>query len=245
MNLPPLPPNAHAQPLLPAQGAVELLFLLFHGAGAHAGQMDGLAKALREQYPQAAIVALDAPQRLPSEAVDGCQWFDEAEQGLVAGVAAALPGFVATVRQWAQAFALDWPRVALAGFSQGGLMALEAVQAEAQLAGRVLSFGAAPLARPVQAPEGCTLHLLHGQRDEAVPYAHVVDAAQAWVDLGADLTADVLPNVHHEMAPALIERAMHQLRTFIPARLWREAVTTAAEMEQADRQALNDRGTLH
>lgn len=245
MNLPPLPPNAHAQPLLPAHGPVELLFLLFHGAGAHAGQMDGLAQALREQYPQAAIVALDAPHRLPSETVDGFRWFDEAEQGLVAGVAAALPGFVATVRQWAQAFALDWPRVALGGFSQGGLMALEAVQTEAQLAGRVMSFGAAPLAPPVQAPEGCTLHLLHGQRDEAVPYAHVVDAAQAWVDLGADLTADVLPNVHHEMAPVLIERAMHQLRTFIPARLWREAVSTASEMEQADRQALNDRGPLH
>ncbi|RVT88816.1 dienelactone hydrolase family protein [Inhella crocodyli] len=245
MNLPPLPAHAHAQPLLPAQGAVELLFLLFHGAGAHAGQMDGLAQALRAQYPQAAIVALDAPLRLPAKAIDGFQWFDEAEQGLVAGVAAALPGFVATVRQWAQAFALDWPRVALGGFSQGGLMALEAVQAEARLAGRVMSFGAAPLARPVSAPEGCTLHLLHGQRDEAVPYAHVVDAAQAWVDLGADITADVLPHVHHEMAPVLIERAMHQLRTFIPARLWREAVSTASEMERADQQALNDRGTLH
>ena len=132
MNLPPLPAHAHAQPLLPAQGAVELLFLLFHGAGAHAGQMDGLAQALRAQYPQAAIVALDAPLRLPAEAIDGFQWFDETDQGpdaRSAGVAAALPGFVATVRQWAEAFALDWPRVALGGFSQGGLMALEAVQA--------------------------------------------------------------------------------------------------------------------
>ena len=29
-----------------------------------------------------------------------------------------------------------------------------------------------------------------------------------------------------------------QLRTFVPSRLWREAVTTAAEMDAADREAL-------
>lgn len=245
MNLPPLPADAHAQPMLPAQGGVELLFLLFHGDGAHAGQMEPLAQALRVQYPQAAVVALDAPVRLASTAVDGCQWFDGVQLDPAAGVAAALPAFVATVRQWAQAFELPWQRVALAGFSQGGLMALEAVQAEPALAGRVLSFAAAPLARPVAAPDGCTLHLLHGRQDDVVPYRHVVDAAQAWVDLGADITADVLPHVAHELAPALIERALHQLRTFIPAKLWREAVQTAADMDQADAKALQVRGDLH
>ena len=50
--------------------------------------------------------------------------------------------------------------------------------------------------------------------------------------LGADITADVLPHVGHELHPALIERAMEQLRTFIPARLWREAVLAAAEQDK-------------
>ena len=50
------------------------------------------------------------------------------------------------------------------------------------------------------APEGVSLHLLHGLLDEAVSYRHVVDAAQAWVELGADVTADVLPGVGHELA---------------------------------------------
>ena len=155
-----------------------------------------------------------------------------------------MPGFIAEVQAWAQRFGLDWPRVALAGFSQGGLMALEAVQAQEKLAGRVLAFGAAPLARPVMAPEEVSLHLLHGLLDEEVSYRHVVDAAQAWVELGADVTADVLPGVGHQMDARLIERALHQLRTFIPARLWREAVVTAAEMDQADRDALS-KGRTH
>lgn len=238
MTPPPGAEDAHTQPLLPAQGPVELLFLLFHGDGAHAGQMDGLAQALRAQYPQAAVVALNAPQRLPSAAVEGHRWFDADGTDPAAALAIALPGFIATVRAWAQRYDLSWERVALAGFSQGGQMALEAVLTEPALAGRVLSFGAAPLGRPVSAPEGCTLHLLHGKQDDVVPYAHVVDAAQAWLALGADITADVLPHVGHALAPALVERALQQLRTFIPARLWREAVMTAAEMDQADARAL-------
>ena len=92
-------PHPHAQPLLPDAGKVELLFLLFHGAGADCSQMQPLAEALAAAYPQAAVVSLDAPTPLPSEAVRGYQWFDEADP--VAGVAAALPEFIATaVRNW-------------------------------------------------------------------------------------------------------------------------------------------------
>ena len=131
--------------LLPAAGAPDLLFLLLHGGGATPEQMRPLAAALRGAYPQAAVLLLEAPEALPSEAVRGFRWFDESDA--VAGVAAALPGFIAGVQALAQQFALDWPRVALVGFSQGGLMALEAVQVQQQLAGRVLAFAAAPLAR--------------------------------------------------------------------------------------------------
>ena len=66
------------------------------------------------------------------------------------------------------------------------------------------------------------------------------EAAAAGIEIPgrADITADVLPHVGHALAPALVERALQQLRTFIPARLWREAVMTAAEMDQADARAL-------
>lgn len=220
----------------PSEGAVELLFILLHGGGADASQMLPLADALREQYPQAAVALWQAPHALPSEALRGFRWYDEDRP--VDSVAELLPSFIAAVRQLAAELALDWPRVALAGFSQGGLLALEAVQVEEKLAGRVLAFGAAPLARPVMAPEGVCLHLLHGLQDDVVPFRHVVDAAQTWVELSADITADVLPDVGHSLDARLIDKAMHQLRTFIPARLWREAVYSAAEMDEADREAL-------
>lgn len=239
-----LAPPSHAALHLPTSGPVELLFLLFHGAGADGSQMQGLALALVGAYPQAAVACLDAPHALPSEAVRGFRWFDAEGPTADVDALATLPVFLETVRRWQAHFNLEWPRVALAGFSQGGTMALEAVLSEPQLAGRVLSFGAAPLARPQHAPEGVCLHLFHGLQDEVVPYQNVVDAAQSWVALGADITADVLPGVGHALDARLIEKALHQLRTFIPARLWREATLQAVEMEAADRATL-ERGTPH
>jgi phospholipase/carboxylesterase len=227
-------PNPHLH--LPPSGKAELLFVLLHGGGAAPEQMQPLADALRAQYPQAALALLQAPHALPSDAVRGFIWYDETDA--VSRAPAAVAALVTEVRRLAAELQLDWPRVALAGFSQGGLLALEAVQTEPKLVGRVLAFGAAPLGRPVAAPEGVCLHLLHGLADAEVPYRHVVDAAQTWVELGADITADVLPDVGHSLDARLIERGMEQLRTFIPSRLWREAVSQAAEMEESDRAAL-------
>ena len=64
----------------------------------------------------------------------------------------------------------------------------------------------------------------------------MVDAAQTLVSLGADVTADLLPHLDHGLHPALIEKAMGQLRTFIPAKLWREALLAAQEEDRASRQ---------
>ena len=41
------------------------------------------------------------------------------------------------------------------------------------------------------------------------------------------LKNDLLPHLDHGLHPALIAKAMEQLRTFIPARLWREALIAA------------------
>ncbi len=237
------PQRSQALALLPDKGLPELLFLLLHDAGADASQMRPLAQALRAQYPQAAVVSLHGPEAyLPptpqAEAARGQQWYSlqgANDDNHAERVAAALPGFVATVRAWAEQFDMAWERVALAGFSQGAIMALEAVQAEAQLAGRVLAFGGAYAASPAHAPHEVSLHLLHGQLDPILPYQDQVQAARRLVQLGADITADVLPDIGHELHPALIERALHQLRSFVPARLWRAAQEAAAEQDQQPR----------
>lgn len=214
-----------------ASAAPDLLFVLLPDSGIAPDGPDTLAPlaaALHAQYPNAVTMTFHPPLR---DAEGRCRWWPGAEPSL-AGVEAALPHLIDRLRTEARKLDLPWQRVALAGMGDGALLALEAAQAETALVGRVLAFAGGYLARPEQAPQDVCIHLLHGLEDRRVPYRHVVDAAQALVDLGADVTADLLPHLDHGLHPALIDKAMEQLRTFIPARLWREALIAAQENEK-------------
>ena len=226
----------------PEPGPPELLYLLFHGVGASAESMLPLAQRLIPEYPQAAVLCLNAPDRYdavigPRDGEsDAKQWFsirrvDEANRP--ARVAAALPAFIATVRALQQRFGIDWERTALAGFSQGAVMALEAVQAEPLLAGRVLAFSGRHATRPTHAPTDTTVHLFHGLVDTVIPAAASLDSAQTLLELGADVTADVLPGIAHELHPRLLERAIEQLRTFLPKKVWQAAMREAPVLPRA------------
>ena len=211
--------------------APDLLFALLPDSGLAPDGPDtlaALAAALQAQYPRAVTLNLHPPLR---DAEGRCRWWPE-EAPSPAGVATALPHLIDRLRLEAAKLELPWQRVALAGVGDGALLALEAVQAEAELVGRVLAFAGGYLSRPEHAPQDVCVHLLHGLADQRFPYRHVVDAAQSLVDLGADVTADLLPHLDHGLHPALIAKAMEQLRTFIPARLWREAVVAAQESER-------------
>lgn len=210
--------------------APELLFALLPDGGVAPDGPDTLATlaaALQAQYPGAATLTVHPPLR---DAEGRCRWWqgDPSPEG----VEAALPHLVDRLRVEAARLDLPWQRVALAGVGDGALLALEAVQARPALVGRVLAFAGGYLARPEVAPQDVCVHLFHGLEDRRFNYRHVVDAAQALVDLGADVTADLLPHLDHGLHPPLIAKAMEQLRTFIPARLWREALVAAQENER-------------
>lgn len=216
---------------LPESGPTDLLLLLFHGVGANAHSMAPLAMRLAQEYPQAAVLCIDAPHDFDAApGGGGHQWFSIrgiGDENRAQRVAAALPQFVATVRALQLRLAIDWPRTALIGFSQGAIMALEAVQAEPALAGRVLAFSGRHATMPAHAPQDTCVHLLHGMDDRVVPAGPAIEAARRLVALGGDVTADVLPGIGHELDPRLVERAIDQLRSFLPKRAWREAFSVA------------------
>lgn len=225
---------------LPAAGPPDLLFLLLHGNGQRPEAMQPLAQALAAEYPQAAVLCLQAPRRVEAEAgsdePDGYCYFSTlgiSDANRAERVAAALPEFIATVRELQQRHAISWERTALAGFSQGAIVALEAVQREPRLAGRVLAFGGRHATLPEHAPADTTLHILHGLTDRIVPFGPIVESAERLVLLGADITADVLPGIGHRLHPQLIDKALEQLRTFLPRRLWREVMSEAPVIARA------------
>lgn len=220
----------------PAGGAPpSLMFLLLHGVGGTPQSMTPLAQALAAEYPDALLVSVAAP--LPFDGGGpGRQWFAVAgitEDNRPARVAAALPGFVATVRELQARHAMPWQRTALVGFSQGAIMALEAVQAEPRLAGRVLAFSGRHATPPMHAPADTCVHLLHGLDDGVVPPGPAIDAAERLVALGGDVTADVLPGIGHEPHPRLVAKAIEQLRGFLPKKVWRDALADAPLVPRA------------
>ncbi|MEO8154539.1 MAG: esterase [Rhizobacter sp.] len=217
---------------LPPSGTTELLFLLFHGVGAEASHMAPLAQRLVAEYPQAAVVCLNAPEAFDGVAGGGSgwQWFSVrgvTDANRAQRVAAALPHFIATVRAVQQQFGLSWECTALAGFSQGAIMALEAVQAEPALAGRVLAFAGRHAVQPDHAPHDTTVHFFNGMKDTVIPPAPALDSADRMVALGGDVTADALPGIGHELHPLLMDKAIEQLRTFLPKKMWREVMSEA------------------
>jgi phospholipase/carboxylesterase len=214
----------------PAQGGgpkAAQLILLLHGVGSNAHSMAGLGQAYARVFPNAMVVALNAPEPfMPGTQIQlaGHQWFsihEVTEDNRPARVAQALPAFEALVRHWQQRSGVDAAGTALVGFSQGAIMALAAAIQPEPVAARTIAIAGRFAALPETPPhESCTIHLLHGKTDAVMPYRHAIEGALRLKEFGADFTADVLPFVGHELHPDLIELAVEKLEQHIPARLW-------------------------
>ena len=135
---------------------------------------------------------------------------------------------------------------------EGAAVALEAVCADAGLAGRALLFSTRFATLPRTAPVLSTLHLLHGAADGVAPVDQARQVHGHLAELGGDATLDMASNVGHELHDALIRQAIARLQTYLPQRSW-EAVMGAPDMRVDEYDAddgasdadTGDGGTLH
>jgi phospholipase/carboxylesterase len=216
----------------PEGGQAKQLFLLFHGVGAAPDDLVPLGRILAKQFPQSAVVSVQAPHDCPYSS--GFQWFSVdgiTESERPARTAQALPLFQQAVQQWQQAFDVGAEATALVGFSQGAIMALASTQQIPHLAARVVALSGRFSALPELAPPDCTFHLIHGKQDAVIPYAHTVHAAERLVQLGADVTADVIPFVGHEINEDISNLVIERLTTHVPMRHWKAAQAAAGEQD--------------
>lgn len=214
---------------LPAEGEAQQLILLLHGWASDAMAMAPLAQALRATFPQAAIVAPEAPLAADGGR-PGRQWYSLdgiSPQNWPARVQGALPPLHDWVRAQQRRLGVAPAATALAGFSQGAILALALALREDGLAGRVLAFGGCFTAPPEAAPRLTTVHLFHGSADRVIP-ADGSRQALAWLgELRGDATLDIAEGIGHELHPALIDCALHRLTHHIPLRTWQEALGAA------------------
>jgi phospholipase/carboxylesterase len=212
---------------LPAGGTPpEQLILLLHGWGGNGTDMAPLAQALRQRFPQAAVLAPTAPH---PHAKGGLrhQWYsidDLSPANWAERAAAPLPALHAWVQQAQQRTGVGPAATCLGGFSQGAILALALALQHDGICGRVLAFAGCLTAKPTAAPRHSTLHLFHGSDDDTIP-ADGSRQALAWIDqLRGDATLDIAQGIGHELHPALIDCAMHRLQSHIPLRTWQAAL---------------------
>jgi phospholipase/carboxylesterase len=211
---------------LPASGAPEQLILLLHGWAGDATSMAPLAQALRAEFPQAAVLAPDAPHAADGGRA-GRQWYSI--DGLDATtwpqrLAQALPGLQAWVVAQQRRLGVGTAATALGGFSQGAILSLALAARHDGIAGRVLAFGGRFVEPPEVAPRHTTLHLFHGGADRVIPAQGSRDALEHLGALQGDATLDIAEGIGHELHPVLVQRALFRLRNHIPARTWAAAL---------------------
>jgi phospholipase/carboxylesterase len=229
---------------LPAQGEAGQLLVLLHGWGEDGRAMAPLAQALRAQFPQAAILAPDAPHvsetRQPGRAWYGIR--DLSPEVWSQRVNEALDALEPWVLAQQQRLGVGGAATALAGFSQGAILSLELATRRDGIAGRVLAFGGRYVNPPAAAPRLSTVHLFHGEDDTVIPADGSRDALDRLAELQGDATLDIAEAIGHTLHPVLIDCAMHRLKSHIPLRTWQAAMGAARAMA-TDRTA--DKPTDH
>ena len=197
-------------PRLPPRsgGPARRLVVLLHGVGADGSDLIGLAPILAEALPDAAFVAPDAPAPCDM-APFGRQWFslqDRSPARLAAGVRAAAPAFRAFLEGELARLSLPASALALAGFSQGAMMALHTGLRMDDPPAAILAYSGALLESPEslaaevvaagRAPRPPVL-LVHGEADGVVPVAASRAAEAALRGAGVPVEALYIPGLDH------------------------------------------------
>lgn len=194
------------------------LVILLHGVGSNGANMAVLGRALAHALPGFAFESPDAPHGSGPHR----EWFSVigvTEANRPGRVVAARPGFDAVVatliEQHGYSNALD--RVALLGFSQGSIMALDALASGRWAVGAVVAFSGRLASPPPLAPAtGTPLLLVHGDADPIMPSGESIRAAEQLEAAGVRARIAIEPGLGHQVSNAGLAEAARFLDEMLP-----------------------------
>ncbi|WP_256753844.1 alpha/beta hydrolase [Mesorhizobium sp. Mes31] len=194
------------------------LVILLHGVGSNGANMAVLGRALAHALPGFAFESPDAPHGSGPHR----EWFSVigvTEANRPGRVVAARPGFDAVVatliEQHGYSNALD--RVALLGFSQGSIMALDALASGRWAVGAVVAFSGRLASPPPLAPAtGTPLLLVHGDADPIMPSGESIRAAEQLKAAGVRARIAIEPGLGHQVSNAGLAEAARFLDEILP-----------------------------
>jgi phospholipase/carboxylesterase len=162
-----------------APGPAKQLLVICHGVGASGADLIPLAPFLAQALPHAVITAPDGPEPFdmipPGNAHEGRQWFslkDWHPRVLEAGVRSARATLDRYLDETLAELGIPPTDYALAGFSQGAMMALFTGLRRPQPPRAILAYSGmllAPTELRVEIANRARVLLVHGEEDEVVP----------------------------------------------------------------------------
>ncbi|MEO1113555.1 MAG: prolyl oligopeptidase family serine peptidase [Pseudomonadota bacterium] len=191
--------------LLPAAGApVRQLVVLLHGYGADGTDLIDLGRFWQALLPDAAFIAPHAPEPLPFQGFGGRQWFALTERTPAEyriGAEAAQPVLDKFLDEMLAELGLTDSALALFGFSQGAMMALQCGLRRKVPPAAILAYsGLLPGADRLQGVQKQSpILIVHGADDDVVPSYHAGAAYRALSDSGIDASLHELPGLSHSI----------------------------------------------
>lgn len=208
-----------------AGGAAKQLVVLLHGLGADGRDLIDLATHWAPALPNAAFVAPDAP-----EACDmgpyGRQWFslqDRRPALMAAGAQAARGALDGFLDAELARLGLPGTALALAGFSQGCMMALHAGLRRTVPPAAILGYSGALLAPEALAAEITArppVLLVHGEADDIVPVAASRAAEATLRQAGVPVEALYCPGLAHGIDAAGLAAGRRWLESAFAGTPW-------------------------
>lgn len=180
------------------------LVIMLHGLGADGRDLMALAPYLQEALPETAFLAPDAP--FPCDmAPMGYQWFslqDRSDHAMLEGVHKASGILNALIDSQLKEYDLPDEKCALLGFSQGTMLALHTALRRDKLLAGVLGFSGALIAAELLEDDLKSkppVHLVHGMRDDIVPFSAHAPALNALKGFDVPVTTTTCPDLGHSI----------------------------------------------
>ncbi|MBZ6386742.1 MULTISPECIES: alpha/beta hydrolase [Pantoea] len=187
------------------------LVIFLHGVGSNGEDLASLGHHWAPLLPDVLFAAPDAP--FPFAHGAGFEWFSldgVTPENRPARVRAARVAFDDTLEAILARHALRdaWEKVVLVGFSQGSIMALDALASgRFPLAGVVAFSGRLAFDEPLSPSEQTPALLIHGHADAVVPWRESESAAQRLKVAGVPLELQLEPRTEHTISPQGARRA--------------------------------------
>lgn len=198
-------------------GAPKQLIVFLHGVGADGDDLISLSSEMNDALPDAQFVSPNAP--FPCDmAPFGYQWFSlqsRSHDAMLSGVQQVAPILNQYLDEQLMLHNLTDDKMAIVGFSQGTMTALYTMPRRAKACAAVVGFSGAMIGGNMLAEEKLSappICLIHGQRDDVVPFEAMRAASDALREAGIDCETHARPNLAHGIDPEGLELAIAYLK---------------------------------